>query len=80
VLRPFLCFRACVVHFLQVMQEEIGPRGTGTLNVVLESGHRHVGDADRIFAEMQASIRVHFGVATKATAWFLRKLWRTACR
>jgi len=62
-----LCFRACVVHFLQVMQEEIGPPGTGKLNIVLESGHRHAGDADRIFAEMQASVRVHFGVDTLGT-------------
>jgi hypothetical protein len=58
-----LCFRACVVHFLEVVGELDPSTGAvSTLNVVIESGHRNTGDAERIFAEMKESIRVNMGI------------------
>jgi hypothetical protein len=46
-----LCFRVCLGHFLEI----IGARGGRhpTLHIVIEAGHKNVGDTQRIFDELK---------------------------
>jgi Protein of unknown function (DUF3800) len=47
-----LCFRMCLVHFLEEMEKRAPVRKYGSkLNVILEHGHPNAGDAKRIFEE-----------------------------
>jgi hypothetical protein len=47
-----LCFRACLWRLMQVASGD--GKKKNRLNVVIEGGHRNVGDVSRIFDEMQA--------------------------
>jgi hypothetical protein len=52
-----LCFRMCLVHFLEEMEKREPVRKYGSkLNVILEQGHPNVGDAKRIFEETRQNI------------------------
>jgi hypothetical protein len=47
------CFRFCVSHFVLEMDRRF-PKQSNRLHVVIENGHKNVGDAARIFKEMKA--------------------------
>ena len=52
-----LCFRACLVHFLEILDGVPSNDDQPTkLHVVVESGHRHFGDADRVFNEVKRAV------------------------
>lgn len=42
------CFRGCLTHLLQLIKSP-----DSTLNIVMESGHRNSGDAERIFDQIK---------------------------
>lgn len=46
-----LCFRNCLIYFLLEAMKRKRNGGFPKLHVVIESGHRNVGDAKRIFSE-----------------------------
>src|SRR5580658_9794857 len=46
-----LCFRVCLGHFLQIINARGGRRPT--LHIVIEAGHKNVGDTQRIFDELK---------------------------
>jgi hypothetical protein len=46
-----VCFRACLYRLIEILAED---KKNHKLHVVIENGHRNVGDAVRIFSEMKA--------------------------
>jgi hypothetical protein len=46
-----LCFRVCLGHFLQVIGARGGKRPI--LHIVIEAGHKNVGDTQRVFNELR---------------------------
>lgn len=52
-----LCFRSCVWHCLEQAYKRRLRKKLPRLHVVLESGHRNAGDAERIFYEMKNELR-----------------------
>lgn len=46
-----LCFRVCLGHLLEIVSARSGKRHT--LHVVVEAGHKNVGDLARIFKELK---------------------------
>ncbi len=49
-----LCFRVCLIHLVSEAVRRLGPHKTfaeSRMHVVMESGHRHAGDAERVFNE-----------------------------
>jgi hypothetical protein len=54
-----LCFRMCLVHFLEEMERRSPVMNYGSkLNVILEHGHPNAGDAKRIFEETRQNTMV----------------------
>ena len=57
-----MCFRMCLVHFLEEMEKLEPVRKYGSkLNVILEHGHPNAGDAKRIFEETRQNIMAIHG-------------------
>lgn len=54
-----LAFRGCLLHLVTEAQRRLGHHrkfeGT-SLDVILEQGHRHSGDAERVFNEVKAAL------------------------
>lgn len=63
-----LAFRLCLIHFMETVHNvpRLGDL-PHKLNVVLESGHRHIGDADRIFNEVRETVRAYYGTQPLGT-------------
>ncbi len=58
-----LCFRMCLVHFLEEMEKRAPVKKYGSkLNVILEHGHSNAGDAMRIFEETRQNTMALHGV------------------
>lgn len=52
-----LCFRECLYHFMRVGLSLRHKKRLPHIHVVLESGHKHTGDALRIFEEVKADFK-----------------------
>jgi Protein of unknown function (DUF3800) len=69
-----LCFRMCLVEFLQTIEMVCHYRRTPyVLNVVVEAGARNVQDAGRIFEETRATAAAMMGVDPLGTFQVLGK-------
>jgi hypothetical protein len=53
------CFRACMAHLIAIVMRD-GKRHL--LNVVIEDGHKNVGDTIRIFDDMKLQVKQRLGV------------------
>lgn len=63
-----LCFRMCLVHFLEEIEKRGPVKKYGSkLNVILEQGHRNAGDAMRIFEETRQNIMALQGADSLGT-------------
>jgi hypothetical protein len=56
-----LCFRYCLVHFVQEVLKRKRRNRVPPLHIVLETGHVNFGDAERIFLE-ERRLWVHAGI------------------
>ncbi len=55
-----LCFRACLVHLIGVVAEDAATCGRrNVLNLIIESGHPNVRDADRVMTEIRTDLKAH---------------------
>jgi hypothetical protein len=73
-----LCFRMCLIEFLQTIEEACGYRTLPyRLSITVEDGARNVGDARRIFEETRATAVTLMGVDPLGVFQILGK---TECR
>lgn len=63
-----LCFRMCLIEFLQTIEDTCRYRTTPyQLHITVEDGARNVEDARRIFEETRATARVMMGIDPMGT-------------
>lgn len=70
-----LCFRYCLTHLIMEVLRRLGHHKKllqANLNVIAESGHRHAGDAKRVFDEIKEELE-GLGCHTLGSLTFAKK-------